>query len=198
MEEKTSDEFGGLQRKHLPLSAIGIVFVMKADLAVFHVDETTVRAGNAVGVSSQVLQYHGGSAKWALNVDDPILVDRTVQATLKCGRSSQHGESTMEFQFTSLPGPLEEVDELSPKHTAQNLRRYEKLLAPCMASFARHPARAIRSDPASGDHAMQVRVVIQFLSPRVKHRQDADFGTQVLGVGGQFSQRLRAARNKIP
>ena len=132
-----------------------------------------------------------GSAKWALNVDYPILVDRTVQATLKCGRFRQHGESPMEFQFTSLPGPLEEVDELSPEHTAQNLCRYEELLAPCMASFARHPARAIRSDLASGDHAMQVRVVIQFLSPRVKHRQDADFGTEVLGVGGQFSQRFR-------
>ena len=54
MEEKTSDEFGGLQCKHLPLPAIGIVFVMKADLAVFHVDETTIRDGNAVGVPPRV------------------------------------------------------------------------------------------------------------------------------------------------
>lgn len=37
---------------------------------------------------------------------------------------------------------------------------------------------------------MQVRVVQQVLAPGVQHREEADLGTQVLGIGGDGAQRL--------
>ena len=43
---------------------------------------------------------------------------------------------------------------------------------------------------------MDVRVMVQVLSPGVQHHQDADRGTEALGIGSDFAQRAGGAAHE--
>ena len=52
------------------------------------------------------------------------------------------------------------------------------------------PAQAVDGDSAAGDHAVQVGMQVQILTPGVKHGEEADGGAEQPGIGGGFEQRL--------
>ena len=52
------------------------------------------------------------------------------------------------------------------------------------------PARAVQGKAAAGDEAMNVRMVLQVLTPGVEHADEADLGAEMLGIGGDHVQRL--------
>ena len=54
------------------------------------------------------------------------------------------------------------------------------------------PTGLIRCDSTSACHAVQVRMVPKFLTPGMEHGQDADLGTEMLRIGGQFLERFRS------
>ena len=53
----------------------------------------------------------------------------------------------------------------------------------------------VRGQPASGDDAVQVGMVVKRLPPGVEDGGGADGGTEVLGIGGDGQQRLGAQRH---
>ena len=61
---------------------------------------------------------------------------------------------------------------------------------------ALNPAIALRRDAAARYDAMDMRVMIQVLPPRVQHAGDADRGTEMLGVRGDGGQRLGCRREQ--
>ena len=72
----------------------------------------------------------------------------------------------------------------------------QKLTAVCVVDEAgrrvwRDPACLVGRDPAAGDDAVKMRVMVQRLSPGVQHRDRADLGAEVARVGGNTTQRLR-------
>src|SRR5580698_3357365 len=56
--------------------------------------------------------------------------------------------------------------------------------------FASDPARAVERDSAAGDHAVQVRMQMQILTPGVEHGEEADGGAEQPRFGGGFEQAL--------
>ena len=56
-------------------------------------------------------------------------------------------------------------------------------------------ASPVHRQPASRDDAVQVRVLGQPLVPGVQHGQNADAGSEVAGVGGEFQHASLAQRN---
>src|ERR1700733_9954524 len=54
------------------------------------------------------------------------------------------------------------------------------------------PARAIRGDAARRNDAMNVRVMLQILSPRMKHAEKADLRSQVFRISRDLDQRFSA------
>src|ERR1700688_4947403 len=56
---------------------------------------------------------------------------------------------------------------------------------------ASHPSIAFGRDAATGNQAVQVRVMEQILAPRVQHTYEADLGAQMGRIGGDGAQRLR-------
>src|SRR2546428_12847883 len=51
------------------------------------------------------------------------------------------------------------------------------------------PSLVIGRQAAGGNHTVQVWMMHQGLSPRVQHAQEADNGTEVLGIGGHLQKR---------
>ena len=49
---------------------------------------------------------------------------------------------------------------------------------------------AVGGHAAAGHDTVHVRMMQQVLAPGVQHREEADLGAQVLGVGGDRAQRL--------
>ena len=78
-----------------------------------------------------------------------------------------------------------------PRNTRLRIshRGEEELLSPA-APLAMNPAGPAGSQSASGHHAVDVGVVHQILAPRVEHRQEADFGAEVFGIGRHLLERL--------
>ena len=52
---------------------------------------------------------------------------------------------------------------------------------------------AIKRETASGNHAMQVRMMAQLLAPGMKHREKTNLCAQLFGIGGELQQCLRGA-----
>ena len=50
----------------------------------------------------------------------------------------------------------------------------------------------IRSETAGGNDAVDMRMKLQALSPAVEHAEEADLGTEVSRIAGDFEQSLSA------
>ena len=87
---------------------------------------------------------------------------------------------------------LQIVEEQSPEQARQDSDGQEE------AEPATDPSAAVRRDPTAGDKTMQVGMVRQVLSPGVQHAQEADFGAEMDGIGGDGAKRLgRGAKQDI-
>src|SRR2546425_144682 len=72
----------------------------------------------------------------------------------------------------------------------EHLHRYEEVAA------ARNPAIAFWRESAAGYDAMDMRMMIELLSPGVQDGDDADVGTEVLWIGSDRGQRLGHGRKQ--
>jgi hypothetical protein len=80
--------------------------------------------------------------------------------------------------------------ELSTKHFAEYAYREKE------PGGWVDPMRMIGGDAAGRNDAVDVRMMLQILSPRVQHTQEADPGSQVLRISGDFDQRFGAYPEK--
>ena len=76
------------------------------------------------------------------------------------------------------------LQEQAPEQTREHAHRQEEVRP------APNPAIAVRRDAAARHDAVDVRMMIEVLAPRVQHRRDADIGAQMLRIGGDGGQRL--------
>jgi hypothetical protein len=82
------------------------------------------------------------------------------------------------------------MDEFAAEHTTQHTDREQKGLLKLPTSLARDPSCSIERETAAWHHAMQVGMMHQVLSPGVKHGQQADIGSQVLGITSHLLKGL--------
>ena len=85
----------------------------------------------------------------------------------------------------ALEGSAEPGEELAPEHAAEDADG-EKVVG-----AAGDPTALVRREPAAGDDAMDMGVQREVLTPGMQHREHADLGTQVPGVGGHFEEGFR-------
>ena len=50
------------------------------------------------------------------------------------------------------------------------------------------PALVIERETAGGNHAMDMRMMLEVLSPGVQHAEEADLSAEMLGIGGYLQQ----------
>jgi len=81
MKKKAPDEFIGRQIHLLLLITVSIVPPFESDDSVFKLQDAVVGNGDAVGVSSEILNHMSGVFEWGLAVDNPfLLIERRYQA----------------------------------------------------------------------------------------------------------------------
>ena len=91
-----------------------------------------------------------------------------------------------------MVGRAELRDELASEDPTEDLHREEKVRS------AGDPSRAALGQPAAGDYAVQVRMVLQVLPPSVQHSQKADSSTEVFLVGRHLQKGLGGRPEEHP
>src|ERR1700733_12101521 len=171
---------------------MGIVFPAESDLAIGKVHDTVVGNGDAMRVAGQIVEDMFGPAERSFGVDYPILTEQRSQKSVEGFRFAEGLQASGKEQFPVLEGMLETVDELAAKYAAQHFYRQEEGIA------RMHPALVIGRETAGGDHAMDMRVMLEGLSPGVEHTQETDLGAEMLGIGGNLHQgRVAGAKQEI-
>ena len=61
-----------------------------------------------------------------------------------------------------------------------------------LAIFDAHPAEAVGRESAAGHQQVNMRMVTQIARPGLQHRGQAQFGSEMFGLGGEVLQRARA------
>lgn len=84
-------------------------------------------------------------------------------------------------------GPLQGFEEEPTVQPRENPHREKEGLA------ARHPSLAVRREPSARHHAVDMRVILEVLAPRVQHGQEADLRPEVLLID---CDRLQGRRGR--
>lgn len=191
LQEPAEKLRGGERHRPLPI-ALGVVFIAERDLAVCDVQQPVVRDRHAVRVACQVFQYRLGAAERRPGIHDPFGPYGPVEKTLEALGIGDGRQPSGEFQFPRDIRLLEQVQKLAAKQPAEYAHGQEEI------GPARDPACAVGRQSAGRDHAMQVGMRHQGLSPGMQYGQEPDFRPQVPGIGGDFQQRLAGRAEQHP
>src|SRR5271168_2579944 len=82
--------------------------------------------------------------------------------------------------------PLQEIDKLAAKDAAEDLDGEEEGI------FGMNPAGIAWFETAGGNDAVEMRMQSQVLPPGMQNAEEADLGSEVLGVGRNFKHGLSA------
>jgi hypothetical protein len=119
-----------------------------------------------------------------LGVNDPFPRAHGSEVGLECLPVSQRDEIGEELQFASFVCCHETFEEQTPEQAREHPNWQEEVWT------ASHPAHAVGGDTSAGYNAVDVRVMMETLSPGVQDGGEADVGAEVPGIGGDRRERL--------
>ena len=114
------------------------------------------------------------------------MTEQNPQPCSEGARLSQRQKIAVELELALMEGVAKSVNELAAECAAENANGQEE------GAPGGDPAGVIRSHAAGGHDAVDMRVKLQALSPTVEHAEEADFGTEMSRIAGDFQQRLCA------
>ena len=85
---------------------------------------------------------------------------------------------------------MKEIEELAAKDAAEDLDGEEERI------LGMNPAGVAWVETAGGNDAVEMRMRSEVLSPGVQNAEEADLGSEVLGVGRNFKHGLSAGAEK--
>src|SRR5271154_2721688 len=93
---------------------------------------------------------------------------------------------SVELECAGMKGGLESGDKLAAEDTTEHFDGKEE------GSVRGDPAGMIRSEAAGGQHAVDMGMMLQSLVPGMEHAEEADLGSQVAWIAGDFQQSCSA------
>src|SRR5690348_820794 len=132
------------------------------------------------------------STEGAFGIHDPLVSMALADEIAEVTGSVLSFHADKEPQLTGFESRPQGVDKLAAKHFPEYLHWQEEV-----ATWP-HPVCAIRRDAAFRDHAVNVRMMLEFLVPGVEHAEEADFGAEVARVARHLKQRLSAGLQQQP
>lgn len=164
-----------------------VVLPAESDLAISEGDEPVVGNGNAMRVASQIVENVLRTAERRLDVYHPVLTEKRAKERAEGRLLRERLKSAGETQLSFPENFLQPGGELPSKDAAEHLHRQEEPIA-----WA-NPALIIEEKTACWNHAMDMRMVQDSLTPTVKHAHETDLSTEVLGIRGYFQQGCSAS-----
>ena len=192
VQEEAADELVGVERHHLGLVVVPVVLPAEADPTVVRGRPGGCWRWRRDGCSGRDRR---GPARGRRTGAWRRRPSRPGAARRRCGRRRRVGQAGEVAEEAELAG-VERGLELLEEQPAEQPRRAR---APAGRSPAgRRSSACHRRQPATGDDAVDVRMMVQVLPPGVQHRDDTDLGAEMLGIGGDGAQRLGRRRNRMP
>src|SRR5437016_7391482 len=150
----------------------------------FDSDDPMVGDGHPVRVAADVVHHLLWSSEGWFSVDDPFQVAHRIQMTLESLRVSQGLQRSEEPQLAGVKGLLQILQEQSAEQAGEYPHGQEEVRA------AGNPPGAIEGDSAARNDTVEMGMVDQGLSPGVEYGKEADFSSQMLGIGSDGGQGL--------
>jgi hypothetical protein len=136
------------------------------------------------GVQQEAADELTRSAEGWLGIDYPVDAAKLAEPAGEGGRFRQVGEIAEEAEFASRKGGTQLVEKQAPKEPREDVHRQEEPRA------TGDPSCSVERWSAAGYDAMQVWMKQEVLSPAVQDGKEADFRTEVLGIGRDGFQSL--------
>ena len=89
---------------------------------------------------------------------------------------------SVELECAGLKGGLQPGDKLAAEDTAEHFDGKKE------GAARGDPAGVVRSETAGGQHAVDMRMMLQSLVPGMEHAEEADLGSQVAWIAGDLQQ----------
>jgi hypothetical protein len=159
-----------------------IILPSKSDFAVGKVHDPVIGNGDSVSVSGQVVEDMFGSSEWPFGIDYPALAEQWPKEGVERFPLGEHFDPARKLELSRIKGGFQSVGELAAKHLAQHFHRQEEIVARV------NPALVIGRKATGRDHAMDMRMDLQILSPGVQNAEESDLCAHVLGIGGDLQQ----------
>ena len=186
MQQEAAQELLDRQGHEPFLVAMRGIAPAKCNVAMGESYQPGVRDGDAMGVGAEIAQHMFRTAEGRLGVDDPVVAEQHPQAGCEGARLGKVRQAAEELEFTSMEGVAQPFDELAAEDPAEHADGQEE------GAPGGDPSGVIRSEAASGNDAVDVRVKLQALIPAVEHAEKTDLRTQMTRVAGDFQQGLGA------
>jgi hypothetical protein len=182
VEQKTTDEFNGVEGQRFLAAGLGVIADHESDAAVMKGSESSVGDGDSVGISAEISKHRLGSAEGGFCVDHPILVVEGVHELLPRTRLGKGLGIAFENEIVIASVLGKGAEKLASKQLGEDFDR-KKVSLSCGNPFC-----PVRAETAAGDHAVEVGMELEVLSPCVEHGGETDVRTEVLGISSDLFQ----------
>ena len=160
----------------------------ESNLVIVERNQTVVGDRDTMRVGANVAEHLVGSAEGWFAVDHPVVAEKLADKSAENLRLGEGLELPMELEFAGGKRLLECLDEFATENLAEDSYREKEVAIP-----GRNPMRVIRRKAPGGNDAVNVGMMLQLLIPGMEDAEEPDFGAEMLGVGGDFQQRLSTA-----
>ena len=182
MDQESAQKLMGRNGHDLLLAAVRIVFPTERNSIILEGNQSMVGDGNAVRITSKVVENMLGTAEGRLGVDNPMLVEELSKKPAKATWISKTLERAVELELVLTKELLKSGCELAAEDGAQRADGQEE-------AFRRgEPSAAVGCKTASRNNVMDVRM-LKVLAPGMEHAKKSDVCSQVLRIVSEFEQR---------
>jgi hypothetical protein len=190
VEQKPADELNGVKTHGTLHVLVGVVFPVKLYFAIVKVNETLVGDSDSVSVSCEVFKDSVSTAKRGFCVNNPFaLLELSDELfPVKCIRKMLHTATEGELSFAE--GLCEIIQELLLEEGTEHPHRKEEVLA------AGDPLFAIRGDASTRHHAVNMRVKLKTLTPRMQDGEKTDLSAEVFWIMRNREKSFRGSAEK--
>src|SRR5665213_3452481 len=187
MDQKAADElFGGKGHDARLLRGLAaIVLPLKSHLAIPDVENALIGKRDSVGITAEILQNPLRAAERRLCIDHPFGLIQRFEIFSETGTVPERCDLTEELKLAVVKGFTQSFEKETAKQPRQDAHRKKKTRATA-------DPLVIRRQAATGHDEMHVGMMEQVLSPGMQYAEEADLGSEVLGIARDGEKRLRS------
>src|SRR5262249_12953761 len=170
VQEKTPNEFDGVKHHEALAIAALVILPPERHLAILTGEEPPIGDSHAMGIARQVAQDPLWPGQRRLGVDHPLYLLQGRENLAPSRRDAPALALPLQVQPLLDSGLPQRCQERTPKQPAEDTHWQEEALG------TGDPRRAIQRETSRGDQAMDVRMMVQCLTPRMQDTEKADLG----------------------
>src|ERR1700692_954363 len=192
MEEEATQELDGVERHDTLFSAVPMIAPAEVDVFAVEGGDAVVGDGHAVGGTAEVGEDVFGAAEGRLGVDVPVLSGQCRDQLFEPGGITEIGGGTTAIEQVFAIELAKPGKELLTEDVVQNGNRQQE-----QGVAGRNPSLMIGGQSAAGDHAMDVVMAQQVLTPGMQDGEESDLGAEPLRIGSHFEQGLGTSLEQL-